>query len=249
MQPTQTPIELRYVYGALVLAAAAIFLLGIHSALSPIIAYVLLLMLLFNTLPAWLAARERGTRLLLSGGSSGNGRRSPTLRRALVAGQVALSLSLLAGSGLLVRSLLAMTGAPLGFDPDGVLTVGVQLPSAEYPTLETRIRAFAALEERVAAMPGVAAVASALVQMRSSGTSRPTSRRSGSASSTWPSPRTRRHCCPGRRPRSRTSPATARASTASCSTWTTFRPAPRRRGRRCLPRAGTTVRWGRSRWR
>ncbi|HSK21029.1 MAG TPA: AI-2E family transporter [Longimicrobiales bacterium] len=46
MQPTQTPIELRYVYGALVLAAAAIFLLGIHSALSPIIAYVLVLMLM-----------------------------------------------------------------------------------------------------------------------------------------------------------------------------------------------------------
>lgn len=46
MQPTQIPSEWRYVYGALVLAAAVLFLFSIHSALSPIIAYVLLLMLL-----------------------------------------------------------------------------------------------------------------------------------------------------------------------------------------------------------
>jgi predicted PurR-regulated permease PerM len=46
MQPTQIPTEWRYVYGALVLAAAALFLFSIQSALSPVIAYVLLLMLM-----------------------------------------------------------------------------------------------------------------------------------------------------------------------------------------------------------
>ena len=46
MQPTQTPTEWRYLYGALVFAAAALFLVSIQSALSPLIAYVLLLMLL-----------------------------------------------------------------------------------------------------------------------------------------------------------------------------------------------------------
>ena len=46
MQPTQIPTEWRYVYGALVVAAAALFLFSIHSALSPVIAYVLLLVLL-----------------------------------------------------------------------------------------------------------------------------------------------------------------------------------------------------------
>ena len=46
MQPTQIPTEWRYVYGSLVLAAAVLFLFSIQSALSPVIAYVLLLMLL-----------------------------------------------------------------------------------------------------------------------------------------------------------------------------------------------------------
>jgi predicted PurR-regulated permease PerM len=46
MQPTQIPTEWRYVYGALVLAAAVLFLVSIQSALSPVIAYVLLLMLM-----------------------------------------------------------------------------------------------------------------------------------------------------------------------------------------------------------
>ena len=45
------------------------------------------------------------------------------LRGMLVAGQIALCLSLLAGAGLLARSLWAMTAAPLGFNPDDVLTV------------------------------------------------------------------------------------------------------------------------------
>lgn len=46
MVPTQIPTEWRYVYGTLVVAAAALFLFSIHSALSPLITYVLLLMLL-----------------------------------------------------------------------------------------------------------------------------------------------------------------------------------------------------------
>src|SRR5690606_34741135 len=46
MQPTQIPTEWRYVYGSLVLAAAVLFLFSIQSALSPVIVYVLLLMLL-----------------------------------------------------------------------------------------------------------------------------------------------------------------------------------------------------------
>ena len=57
-------------------------------------------------------------------------RRSRQLRGALVAGQIALCLSLLTGAGLLTRSLWAMTTAPLGFDPDELLTIDVQPPLA-----------------------------------------------------------------------------------------------------------------------
>jgi predicted PurR-regulated permease PerM len=61
MQPSQVPTEWRYVYGAIVLAAAAIFLFSIQSALSPIIAYVLLLMLM-----APFAGTDRHTTLVIA---------------------------------------------------------------------------------------------------------------------------------------------------------------------------------------
>lgn len=86
--------------------------------------------------------------------------RSRRLRGVLVAGQIALCVSLLSGAGLLVRSLWAMTSAPLGFDPEGVLTAKVQLPSRDYESLESRIRFFEQYEERLRALPGVTGVAS-----------------------------------------------------------------------------------------
>jgi putative ABC transport system permease protein len=86
-------------------------------------------------------------------------RRSRYLRGALVAGQIALCVSLLAGAGLLARSLWAMTVAPLGFNPEGVLSVGVQLPAAAYRSPEAQAGVFQQLEERLRALPGVTGVA------------------------------------------------------------------------------------------
>jgi predicted permease len=87
-------------------------------------------------------------------------RRSRHLRGLLVAGQIALCVSLLAGAGLLARSLWAMTAAPLGFEPDGVLTAAVQLPpGARYGSGEARARFVEQFEERLRALPGVVAVA------------------------------------------------------------------------------------------
>jgi len=91
---------------------------------------------------------------------SSEGRRARRLRGVLVAGQIALCVSLLAGAGLLVRSLWAMATAPLGFDPNGVLAVNLQVPSMAYNTAESRARFFDRLEERVRTLPGVRSVAS-----------------------------------------------------------------------------------------
>jgi predicted permease len=88
-------------------------------------------------------------------------KRTRRLRGMLVAGQIALCVSLLAGAGLLVRSLWAMATAPLGFDSDGVLTVAVQIPSHAYDSSAARVRFFDQLDERLRALPGVKAVASA----------------------------------------------------------------------------------------
>ena len=87
-------------------------------------------------------------------------RRSRRLRGALVAGQIALCLSLLAGAGLLARSLWAMTSAPLGFNPEGVLAVDVQPPMGSSMP-EAMSRYYALLEDRLRAVPGVTAIASA----------------------------------------------------------------------------------------
>jgi predicted permease len=89
------------------------------------------------------------------------GGRTRRLRGMLVAGQIALCVSLLAGAGLLVRSLWAMATAPLGFDADGVLSVAVQVPSHAYATVEAQRQLYDRLEDRLRALPGVRSVASA----------------------------------------------------------------------------------------
>ncbi len=88
-------------------------------------------------------------------------RRPRRLRGVLVAAQIALCASLLAGAGLLARSLWEMVAAPLGFDPPGLLTAKVRLPTREYPTLESRARFQEQLADRLRALPGVEAVAMA----------------------------------------------------------------------------------------
>ena len=116
---------------------------------------------LFGLAPAMAAGRwePQGTLRDESRGAS-ESRRTRHLRGVLVAAQIALSLSLLVGAGLLVRSLWAMTSAPLGFDPEGVLTARVQLPGVAYPTPAVRGVFFRSLETRLAALPGVESVAS-----------------------------------------------------------------------------------------
>lgn len=89
------------------------------------------------------------------------GRRSRQLRGVLVAGQMALCASLLAGAGLLARSLWEMTTAPLGFDPAGVLTAAVRLSPRDYPTPEARARFLEQFAERLRRLTGVDAVATA----------------------------------------------------------------------------------------
>ncbi len=118
--------------------------------------------LAFGVAPALSAARSdpQGALRDEARGAS-EGRRSRRLRGALVAGQIALSISLLAGAGLLARSLWAMTTAPLGFAPEGLLTVQLQLPWRVYDSEEKVARFFDQLEERLRALPGVTAVASA----------------------------------------------------------------------------------------
>jgi putative ABC transport system permease protein len=78
----------------------------------------------------------------------------------LVVAQVALSLVLLIGSGLLIRSFLSLRYVDAGFDSSNLLTAEITLPRTEdYEEPEQRIRFFESLMDDVAAVPGVEAVA------------------------------------------------------------------------------------------
>lgn len=118
--------------------------------------------LAFGLMPALAAGRpDVHDTLREEGRGASETTRSGRLRGMLVAGQIALSLSLLAGTGLLGRSLWAMMSAPAGFDAEGVLTATVQLPSGEYPNDEALVGFHEELAERLRAVPGVQAAASA----------------------------------------------------------------------------------------
>jgi putative ABC transport system permease protein len=96
-------------------------------------------------------------------GSTG-GHRRMQLRGLLVIGQVALSLMLLIGAGLLVRSFAGLLRVDPGFDPQNVLTMNVSIPTSKYGDAQKQIAFFDDLLRRVSSTPGVrqAAVSAAL---------------------------------------------------------------------------------------
>ena len=83
------------------------------------------------------------------------GRKSSRTRNLLVVAQVAISVVLLVGSGLLIRSMTRVTTVDLGFDPDNLLAGTIGIQGSTYPTPEERSRFFTSLLERVEALPGV----------------------------------------------------------------------------------------------
>ena len=111
---------------------------------------------LFGVMPAVQAARtdlheslKEGARGLSTGGAR--------TRSVLVAAQVALSLMLLVGAGLLLKSFARLQQVDLGFEPDHVLTARVTLPSARYEKPEQQAAFFEALLRDLRSLPGVRA--------------------------------------------------------------------------------------------
>jgi len=84
--------------------------------------------------------------------------RSRRMRGLLVAGQIALCMSLLAAAGLLARSLWTIVNAPMGFATENMLTFTVPLPG-KYNAPQTRFAFKQEFEQRVNALPGVTGVA------------------------------------------------------------------------------------------
>ena len=111
---------------------------------------------LFSLAPALRSLRLNLTESLRDGGpnASGSGRRQ-RLRALLVVAEMALSVVLLLGAGLMLRSLWALQQVDLGFAPEGVLTARLSLPEAGYATSEQVTSFYRQVLERVRSLPGV----------------------------------------------------------------------------------------------
>lgn len=121
--------------------------------------------ILFGIFPALQLSRTNVNQTLRDEGrGSTGGHRRMQLRGLLVVGQVALSLMLLIGAGLLVRSFSRLLTVEPGFDPQNVLTMNVSLPTVKYADAQKQIAFFDDLSRRVSALPGVrsAAISAAL---------------------------------------------------------------------------------------
>jgi len=123
----------------------------------PMIALTMIVALLtgmvFGVAPA-LVSTAAMSDALREGGRHSGGRRLHHVLRTLVVVEVALSLVLLAGAGLLMRSLIKLQNVDPGFRSGGVLAAEVQVPATRY-TIEQAGHFFADSLTRVAALPGV----------------------------------------------------------------------------------------------
>jgi putative ABC transport system permease protein len=117
--------------------------------------------LLFALVPALQVTRPSVNTSLQEGNRGGASRESQRLRSILVISQVALSLLLLAGAGLLIKSFGNLRATNPGFDPSRLLTADFVLPRAKYPEPAQQLQFFERFLPKLAALPGVEAVGGA----------------------------------------------------------------------------------------
>ncbi len=118
--------------------------------------------LLFGIVPAFVTTRH-ANEALRDGGRHGGGRRLHQLLRTLVVAEVAISLVLLTGAGLLLRSFIKLQNVDPGFRADGVLTATIDLPSTDYDVSHAE-QMLDGVIARVAALPGVVSTAGSSCQ-------------------------------------------------------------------------------------
>ena len=113
--------------------------------------------LLFGLAPAWQAARTQVSSGLKNNAQSVTQRSRNLTGKSIVVVQIALSMLLLVGAGLFVRTLMNLNGSRLGFRPDGILLFDLQPPRTRYAAPRD-IALYHRIEERLRSVPGVSAV-------------------------------------------------------------------------------------------
>jgi putative ABC transport system permease protein len=113
--------------------------------------------LLFGLAPALKSSKPDLNESLNNGGRGATA--GVGLRSALVVSEIALSLVLLAGAGLMIRSFLRLQSVDSGFDPRNLLTLRLSLPEARYQEAHQVVSFYQQLTERLGRLPGVESVA------------------------------------------------------------------------------------------
>jgi putative ABC transport system permease protein len=110
--------------------------------------------LLFGLAPAIQVSRPNLNNALKEGGRQGTSGTN-RLRSAFVVAEIALSLILLVGAGLLVRSFISLMKINPGFNPENVMTMQIVLPAAKYKEDPQRAAFFSSLIQKAQSVPGV----------------------------------------------------------------------------------------------
>jgi predicted permease len=117
---------------------------------------------LFGLAPALQTVRKDLVEPLKGAGlGAGGGFRRGRMRNALVVFEVALSLVLLSGAGLLMRSFVKLQQVDLGFNPENILFARLPFPKGQYATAAEKQRFYERLLSRLRALPGVVAATEA----------------------------------------------------------------------------------------
>jgi predicted permease len=133
---------------------AAIRVNGIVLAFSAAVAVIT--GILFGISPAWQLSRPQISELIQANSTKHTGTaRSRNTHRLLIAGQVALTLLLMAGAGGAMKAFVALTHTPLGFEPDHVFALNVSMPRGAYPNWQARLNENEVIRQAIAGVPGV----------------------------------------------------------------------------------------------
>ncbi len=115
--------------------------------------------LLFGCLPALSGAHANAAEDLKAGSRASSSRGATWTRSMLVVLQVVMSVVLLTGSGLLIRSLMRLRAVEIGFETQNLATTELRLPSSRYHAMAARAPFFSSLLDQVRNLPGIESAA------------------------------------------------------------------------------------------
>ena len=131
-----------------------------YQVLLYVVAICVVTGVLFGLAPALQIARDSQYDALKDGTRAAIGnRRSARFGTGLIVGELALTVVLLCGAGLMLRSFMALYASEPGFDVDGLVRMRMQLPQSKYGTADARRQFFEQLQPQLDAIPGVQSAA------------------------------------------------------------------------------------------